>query len=737
MKLEKLIESKLERVVAAEPGYDGEAEIFIREDGKIRSERIPFHPFLLLNNPALLNGLEEKFDIISLGGKADYAYQAVFPNAKIYDNAIKFLKKNTGFNPSAPNSPYKLYSDRTQQLFISNEFRLFRGMNFSELHRMQLDIETVCAEGYDFSNPERDEDEIVIISLSDNQGWEMVLHQDPMSEKELLEKCVEVVKERDPDVIEGHNLFRFDLPYIETRAKRHKMKLQLGRSGKGMKSRNSRFTAAERTINYTRYDIYGRHVVDTYHLVQLYDVSHRDLEGYGLKDVARHFGVSPENRTYVEGSEITRYWTEKRNELLAYGLDDVKETRAIGKLLSPSYFYQAQLVPMKYQDTCVRGNATRIDAMLNAEYLNRKTSIPNYEQGRAFAGALTEAFHSGVFKNVWHCDVRSLYPSIILAEKWCPKRDTLQIFPKFLATLRNFRLEAKDSEKKAPSPEERDHFNALQTTFKILINSFYGYLGFSMGTFNDFDMAEKVTSRGREILTSMLNFLEKSGAKVIEMDTDGLYFQPPSEVTSPDEMEKKVQEILPEGIEVELDATYPAMFCYKSKNYALLKDDGEIGMTGAALKSRGLEPFQRDYIHKVVTLLLNKKADEIVSLNSEYRDAIINQELPLEKIAKSETLNDSIDSYQRKQSSGKGRRSAAYELAKNSGRDYQRGDQVSFYVTGDKKRVSVVENSKLLADASGPRDENVPYYLNKLEDLIRKFEEFAETGGKVQTELGI
>src|SRR5690606_2694009 len=126
----------------------------------------------------------------------------------------------------------------------------------------------------------------------------------------------------------------------------------------------------------------------------------------------------------------------------------------------------------------------------------------------------THAFSGGVFDNVWHCDVRSLYPSIILAGQLTPSRDALGAFPRMLRELRHFRLETKDAERRAATAAERNHLNALQTTFKILINSFYGYLGFSQGSFNDFAMAEKVTARGREILTMMMNFLKNSDSHV-------------------------------------------------------------------------------------------------------------------------------------------------------------------------------------------------------------------------------
>ena len=36
-------------------------------------------------------------------------------------------------------------------------------------------------------------------------------------------------------------------------------------------------------------------MIDTYLLVQLYDITVREMTGYGLKDVAVHFGITPES----------------------------------------------------------------------------------------------------------------------------------------------------------------------------------------------------------------------------------------------------------------------------------------------------------------------------------------------------------------------------------------------------------------------------------------------------------
>lgn len=721
MQLGKIVESRYNNIVAIESNGHDNALIYCREGDEVTITETPFRPFILLESAEVMAKFEPEYRVTPLNGDADFAYVVSFATMPDYEAAKKFLKQETKANPSSPGAPYRVITDIYQQMMISLRLRCFQGMEFGAVRRLQFDIETLCNPNFSFPNPERPEDKIIIISMSDNTGWEKVISLNDMDEKELLETFVATVQERNPDVLEGHNIFRFDLPYIEKRAKQHKVKLLLGRDSSVIKKRNSRFSAAERSINYTRYDLFGRHIVDTFHLTQFYDITHRSLESYGLKNVARHFGVAAPNRTYIDGDDITRCWHEERDSLLEYALDDVKETRSIAEILAPSTFYQAQLIPYKYQDCVIRGNATKIEAMLLSEYLTEKQSLPRPEGSRSFSGALSKAFKTGVFKNVWHCDIRSLYPSIILAETWCPERDLLKAYPRLLAKLRDFRFNAKDAEKSAETQEQQDYFNALQTTFKILINSFYGYVGFSMATFNDFALADNITSRGRKILTLMLDYLESRGATVIEMDTDGIYFQPPPGVESTAIMESDIQNELPAGITVELDSTYPSMFCYKSKNYALMDENGEIAVTGAALKSRGLEPFQREIIHQLIALRLTEENDKLGPMFEKYRNALSNNELPLNKIAKSETLKDSTDNYRRKMATGKGRRSAAYELALASGLDYRQGDQVAFYVTGDKKRVSVVDNSKLLNSAGDERDENSTYYIGKLDELQKKF----------------
>ncbi len=61
-------------------------------------------------------------------------------------------------------------TDPVQQYLTASGRTLFKGMDFAELRRMQIDIETFCAEGYEFPNPERAEDHLMAIAVSDQIG---------------------------------------------------------------------------------------------------------------------------------------------------------------------------------------------------------------------------------------------------------------------------------------------------------------------------------------------------------------------------------------------------------------------------------------------------------------------------------------------------------------------------------------------------------------------------------------
>ena len=696
-------------IVAVESAGDSEVTVFRRDGKSLVSERCPLRPVAWIARA--LPGS------VSLAGELDLSHMIQAPGWKEFQQLQKALK--------IEKIPFFSWNDPAQQYLATTGRTLFKGLAFEDLRRLQLDIETDTAQGFGFSHASRDP--IAAIALSDSTGWEEFLRVDPDSpdsERRVLEETTRLILERDPDVIEGHNIFNFDLPFLAARAKVHGLTLNWGRGGLPLASRPSRLQIAERAIQFERFSLHGRHFIDTYLLALHYDTGARELASFGLKAVARHLGVTEPDRVILDGAEIASSYRSDANDFRTYALQDVRETRAVAATLSGSYFFQTQIFPLSYQDSVLRGNATKINALLLREYLRRGHSIPLPPPTEPFEGGMTEIFETGVLRDVWHCDAASLYPSIMLAFDIGPRTDELGIFLGLLRELRSFRLKAKAAMRSESESAARLRLDALQNTFKILINSFYGYLGFGQGNLADFAAAAEVASRGRAILGSMVDWLRGEGAKVIEIDTDGIYFQPPGGATT-EGLADGMAGMLPDGIEVEFGRRYHSMFSYKAKNYALLDPDGHVTIKGGALKSRGMEPFLRDYLDTMIRHLLEEKPGEAEALAASMEADLRARKIPVEKLARTEFLQDSPASYQKKIAASSRNRSAAFEVALRSAQDYKAGDQIRYYITGDSKKVTAYEAAKPLDqyDPSDP-DENIPYYSDKLHDLAAKFQPF-------------
>ena len=733
------------RIVAVELGETGTVKVHRREkDGSTTTEVEPFHPFVWADSDVVDLGIEAE----KLKGDLNFSWLITVDSWKELI-ALRNGLKNAGRD-------FFAFTDPVQHYLTATGRTLFKDLAFEELKRLQLEV-LASSEG----------DHIMSIALSDNTGWEELIVVDPKklpeSEHAAIKRLTALIKERDPDVIEGHDLFRIHLSYLVGRAKKLKAKLDWGRSGGFLHSRPSRLQIAEKTIDYPKFALDGRHFVDTFLLAQFYDVGLRTLTGFERADVARHFGFcDSEEISPLTGKELERAYLKNAERFRRRALCGVRETKAMSDLLSPSYFIQAQIFPYNYQDVIVRGNATRINALFLREYFRQRHSIPELPIPQTFEGGYTDIFFTGVARNVWHCDVASLYPSIMLQFDCFPASDRLQIFRHLLTDLRKFRLEAKAKMRAAKNPSEQRHLEAFQNTFKILINSFYGYLGFAQGHFADFEAAARVTQIGRDLLRKMIDWLNEHGAKVIEVDTDGIYFVPPASVeanaspartVSPakskrhaaktaatteneiQELQKGLARELPPGIDVEFDEQFEAMFSYKAKNYALLTKDGDVIIKGGALKSRGLEKFQRVFLEEMIRLIMQDKSGEIVVLRNEFEKKIRNREWHIDMLMKTDTLQDSLEKYRAKIAGSARNRAAAYELALVSGRAYKPGDQVSYYIKSTPKKMPAYEAARLASDFDPQnRDENVDYYVAKLDELVKKFSGLTATASAPKQE---
>ena len=700
-------------------------------DGGIVAEDEQCFPFFFLSDIGLLKGIaRERFRFQELKGDGYYRFLIAFASWSSYWDVLRHLDQSTDKEVRREQYAY-VVAGAAQQYLMQSGRTSFKDMAFEDLHRMQLDIETYTEQ--EFSNPRRPGDRILLIALHDNRGWSYVIDGRNLDEAAMIREMVRTIRERDPDVIEGHNILGFDFPFIVERARRCGVELRIGRDDSVPRTFRTSIRFAERAVDYTAFEIAGRHVIDTYFQVLAYDVVKRDMPGYGLKMAARYFGFAAEDRTYIAGAEISRVWREDPVSLVRYALDDVIETERLARHLSGSAFYLAQMVPIPYGQASRTGPAAKIESLFVREYLGRKESLPRSERGTQSIGGYTDIFFTGVTGPIVYADVESLYPSIMLNYDIRPESDRLGLFHDLLLRLTELRIHAKSAMKAAGNGDIRGELDARQSSYKVLINSFYGQLGFSQAIFNDFSEADRVAQIGQDLLRTIIMEIADAGGQVIEVDTDGVFFVPPHEMKGRQAEASFIERLnatMPSGIRIGFEGRYKKMLSYKKKNYALLGYDDRLTFKGSSLMSRSNERFGRRFVREAIRKLIDEDVAGLHELYLRTRDRIVRHDWDgVEAFSRSETLKDRVDQYRSDVERGRRPKAASYELAmqraEKTGLSVQKGDRVTYYVVGQAHDVTAFENCRLADEwnASDP-DENSAYYLRRLDDFAQKFEPF-------------
>lgn len=688
-----------ENIVAAEPDRDEGVWLYRRDGDTVSRERAPYRPWILLSaQPAdPLPGAE----IVELEG-AGFKFLAEFASQSLFQEA-RFQLRNAHIESIT-------YPGGAKMALIRSGMTLFKGMTFEDIVRFQFDIET------DGLSPEPENNRILLIAISDNRGMTELLEGD---EPEILEEFARRIRERDPDVLEGHNVFGFDIPFILARAQRWGVRLSIGRDGSEPRQGQERnYAIGGSTRPFTPYYIFGRHILDTYLILQRFDWAKGSLSSYGLKEAARVFGLAESDRVELPRAEIARIYGEDPETVRTYARQDVVETRKLAELITPVEFYQTQMVPDNYGQVATSGNGEKINALFLRAYLAAGRAVPRQNASRPYAGGYTEVRKTGVLDRVVKADVESLYPSLMLTHRIAPASDSLGFFLPALKDLTQRRLDAKRKAAElkvgaaagesaaAPSGplSSPEYWDGLQGSFKVLINSFYGYVG---GPFNwnDYAAAERVTELGRELVQGVAERMEKTGSVVIEIDTDGVYFVPPETVRDEEAERGYIAEIgavLPEGIRLAFDGRYRAMLSVKTKNYVLVAYDGKKIYRGASLRSRADERYGRVFLTKVVDCLLEHAFDGIAELYAQTIDDLLNRRIPIEDLARRERVTENTFSSEQKKRSAKVAEGVPV------------GDFVMVYERAD--------GSLGLLDQYA-NDENVKYYMDKLYKFAKRLED--------------
>src|SRR5713101_1761578 len=687
-------------IISVWAGRDGRAVVWRREGERVLCVKETFRPWLCATTlddlahlgSALVSSsvaLSVDTSLISYrtldGPSGSYGYLLSARDGRFLERALltgasrRLGRRVAGLSELATTyyqvGPVEQYLMQTGRVY-------FLGLNFEDLHRLQFDLETTSLD------PHRGR--IFLIAVRDSRGFATTLEApSPDDEAEMITKLCQIVRDRDPDIVENHNLFSFDLQFLEYRAEAVGVPLRLGRDGGPgrLERREETLAIGPEARRRVRYSVAGRELIDTLDAVRRYDFVVRDMPSHGLKDVARYFGIATPERVYLEGAAIFETYRKDPGLVRRYALDDVQEVDGLSRRLLGASFALASMAPRRYERLASAGPAMGIlEPMLVRAYLRACVALPQQgtnqdpTQGSHEGGAVY-LFATGIAEHVVKADVASLYPSLMRSFRIGPACDRLGVLLGILDRLTNLRLWHKAAARSAaPGSLEANMHDATQAAMKILINAAYGYMGAgSMALFADMHAADEVTRRGREVLTQVLDALREKGMALIEADTDGVYFAVPASWTEEQERQL-VAEIgaeLPAGIRLEYEGRYRAMFSHEVKNYALLTYDGQLIVHGVALRSSRAEPFGERFLRRALLCTMTNDVPGLRKVYLETVSALRNRALPAADLGARVRLSKTPEAYMASRSAHP---EAQYEALLASGRTkWTPGERVRFY----------------------------------------------------------
>lgn len=513
------------------------------------------------------------------------------------------------------------------------------GKGLPELRVMAFDIETVDGE----------REEIIMVSMESSGGWRRVITakgarvkntEKVAGEKELVARFMELVKERDPDIIVTYNGDRFDFVKMQQAAQRHKLPLAMGRDGSAVEfKRKARISAA---------GIAGRVHADLFDFVESIMAQTLTSEVLTLDKVAREllgFG-----KQEMEWSDIKKAWESGKgmSKVIKYCQDDSTLTIKLAERLLPLIFGLSRTTGLAPFEVSRVSYSQLVESLLMREAFELGEVIlsqPGFQEAQrrrlaeSYEGGYVHVPEKGIHESIAVFDFASLYPSIIVSYNISPEtincgHDECKsnrapsgehyfctrgkgFIPRVLERILKERAEAKRRAEKEKDAERQKELYSEQFALKILANSFYGYLGYPNSRWYSRICAETTAAIGRFYIKQVIDIAKGRGMRILYGDTDSLFsvletrkkavdFVKEVNASLPGIMELEFKDIYKRGIFIESKTAGRAA----KKKYALLDRSDRLIMRGMETRRRDWAKIAKDTQEEILYSILRDKSIE-------------------------------------------------------------------------------------------------------------------------------
>ncbi|HLD58362.1 MAG TPA: DNA-directed DNA polymerase [archaeon] len=579
------------------------------------------------------------------------------PGLKVFEYDIPFARRYLIDRGLSPMAGHEVSFEEMHGKKILKKILAFEEEKIP-LKIAAIDIETYSPER--FSNPQKDP--ILMISYADEKTGTVFSTKKQLckskncivseTEKEMIERFVSFLQEKQLDIIVSYNGDNFDFPYFRERSRKLKMEFDIGFENtpmiirkKGLSDTSARFRGMQHLDAFSMLQMLSRFTVVS-------------LIKYDLESVAKRlFGYEKKK---ITAKEINKIWETETGleELVDYNLEDSVFALRIAKTYLQLLIEFCVLAKQDLFDVSRASASQLVEALLMRKAFELNALVPNRpsedsvsaRMQKTYIGGYVKEPIAGLHENIAVLDFRSLHPSIIISHNispetlncshrecesgknlspekdwFCEKKSGF--LPMVLKEILGKRIEIKKELKKAKKgTAEYSQLEARSQALKILLNSHYGYLGFARARWYSMECARAVTAWSRQYIREVGQKTEATGFTVLYNDTDSCFLKIPKNKTQED-VKKFVEEInkdLPEAMDLELEGFYKrGLFVTRreskqaaKKRYALIDFEDKLKIVGFEYVRRDWANIAKETQKQVISTILKdgkpEKAVEIV-----------------------------------------------------------------------------------------------------------------------------
>lgn len=550
------------------------------------------------------------------------------------------------------------------------------------------------------------------------------------SEPALLEAFKKEIGKRKPDIITGYFTDGFDFPYIIARAKKYRIKLDLGLdySEIVMKGREQPKTSITGIVH-----------IDILKFIRRVMGPTMRTDSYSLNAVAGE--LLGEAKDEVDIDRLSQVWDEggKGIEVYCrYNLQDTKLTYDLLMKLLPNIVEMVKIVGIPPFDLIGLGFSQLVEWYIIKQTPEAGEIILNKpgndevrnRRRKTLKGAFVYEPKPGLYKGLVVFDFRSLYPTIIHAHNLSPSAvrmkpsDGTEKIPdqniwfdqkkkgfisKLIGELITRRMRIKEMIRKDDSM-----LTAREQGLKLLANAFYGYLGFFNARWYCFECATGTTAWGRHYIQDVIKKAEDDGFRVLYSDTDSVFLLLEGKSTeTAGEFVDSINKELPGIMELEYEGFYPSGIFVSEKmgthgakkRYALLDDKGQMKIKGFETVRRNISPIARNIQKAVLRIVLEEHdAEKAMRHITKVIQDLKEHKVDIEDVTITTQLQKEIEEYE-----AIGPHVKAAMRMRQKGMQVGAGTRIQYVVTrGD----GTIGERARLPDEVAKSDYDSDYYIN-------------------------